>query len=249
MQRERRDWAWFFGLWALLIAIGLFLVLGIDLLPGQYAREAEVVDEAYILLLLISVPVFALVSAALLTSFLRFRTKVGPDGPTEDGPPIHTNPKLLRGWLAVTSALALGVTINPGFVGLSELRGESEADHVIEVTAQRWSFRFTYENGGTTTQELVLPVDQRVRFEVTAADIVHSFWVPAFRVKIDAVPGRVTELYVTPDREGEYEDDEANIRVQCAELCGIGHSSMAVPVRIVSEEEFEAWVADLAEGA
>ncbi|MCP5029594.1 MAG: cytochrome c oxidase subunit II [Actinomycetia bacterium] len=250
MQRDRQDWVWLFGLWAVLIAIGEFLVFGLDLLPGQYAREAEVVDEAYIYLMAVSVPVFALVAAALLTSFLRFRTKVvGPDGPTEDGPPLHTHPKFLRGWLAVTGLLALSVTINPGFVGLSDLRGESSADLVVEVTAQRWSWSFTYENGATTTKELVLPVDQRVRFDVTALDIVHSFWVPAFRTKIDAVPGRVHELYVTPDREGEFEDDPANIRVQCAEICGVGHGRMEVPVRIVTEDEFEAWVTDLAEGA
>jgi cytochrome c oxidase subunit 2 len=232
--------------WGIFTAIGMLLVLGLDLLPGKFSREAEIVDEAYILLMALAVPVFAMVASVLLVAVLRFRST--SDEPTEDGPPVHTNKTLVRGWLVVTSALALMVTINPGFIGLAELRGESSADLVVNVTAQRWSFRVEYENGAVSTRELVLPVDQRVRFDITALDIVHSFWVPAFRTKIDAVPGRVTELYVTPDREGSF-DEVPGLRVQCAEICGLGHARMAMPVRVVSEEEFDAWVADLAEGA
>ena len=243
----RADWVLLLIAWAVSTAVGLFLVLGLDLLPGKFSREAHVVDEAYVLLMALSVPVFALIASVLLVAAIRFRTTA--DGPTEDGPPIAEHKKLLRGWLVVSSSLALMVTINPGFIGLAELRGESSAEIVVEVSAQRWSWTLTYENGAVSRDELVLPVDQRVRFDVTALDIVHSFWVPAFRTKIDAVPGRVTELYVTPDRLGSFED-VPGLRVQCAEICGLGHARMAMPVRVVEEDEFEAWVSDLAdEGA
>ncbi|MDP6178132.1 MAG: hypothetical protein QGG81_10030, partial [Acidimicrobiales bacterium] len=89
-QRRRNDWIWFGSLWAIFSVVGFYLVLGIDLLPAQWAHEAKVVDDAYILLMGLSIPIFAGVAAALLTSLLRFRVQV--DGtPTEDGPPIQTN--------------------------------------------------------------------------------------------------------------------------------------------------------------
>ncbi len=98
------------------------MVLGIDLLPSQWAHEAEVVDDAYILLMGLSIPIFAGIAAVLLTSLIRFRVKV--DGiPTEDGPPVHTNRNFVRLWVAATLSLALMVTVNPGFIGIAELRG------------------------------------------------------------------------------------------------------------------------------
>jgi cytochrome c oxidase subunit 2 len=93
--------------------------------------------------------------------------------------------------------------------------------------------------------EMVLPADRRVKFEVTATDVLHAFWVPAFRMKIDAVPGGVTTTYATPNVTGG-RDDDIGFRLVCAELCGTGHSVMAMPVRVVEPDEFEAWVAEKA---
>ena len=247
MNRRRTDWIWFGALWVLLTAIGEFLALGLDLLPARWAHEADVVDEAYILLLALSVPIFAGVAAALLVSLLRFRVQV--DGmPTEDGPPVHTNRRVVRLWLASTLTLALMVTVNPGFIGIAELRGEPSADIVVEVQSQRWSWKVNYENGAETFNQLYLPADRRIRFDITSLDLVHSFWIPAFRVKIDAVPGRVTHLYVTPEGVGSFEDD-FNLRVQCAEICGLGHAQMAMPVTVLAPADFDTWVSDQAEGA
>ncbi|MCS7295733.1 MAG: cytochrome c oxidase subunit II, partial [Dehalococcoidia bacterium] len=72
-------------------------------------------------------------------------------------------------------------------------------------------------------------------------DVVHSFWIPAFRMKIDAIPGRTTYMVVRPVVTGSFDDDQA-FRVQCAELCGLDHAKMWLPVRVVEREEFEAWV-------
>ena len=88
----------------------------------------------------------------------------------------------------------------------------------------------------------MLPVDTRIKFEITSRDVLHSFWIPAFRMKIDAVPGRVTEFYVTPNRTGSL-TDVSGLRAQCAELCGVGHSQMSLPVRVVDQGEFEALMA------
>ena len=95
-----------------------------------------------------------------------------------------------------------------------------------------------------STTELVLPIDERVRFDITSIDIVHSFWIPGFRQKLDAVPGRITKLYITPTELGDGNID-STLRVQCAELCGTNHATMAVPVRVVSQEDFDAWLASI----
>ncbi len=245
----RKDWIFFGVFWVLLTIIGIALPMWANLLPSDsYAREAEIGDHAYKLLLLLAAPVFAGVAAMLLTIFLRqVDHRTSEEVPVEDGPPTQPKKGFVPVWLVVTGALALLLAINPGFVGLKEIRGESSADVVIKVKAMRWSWAFTYEDGQLSTEELVLPVDQRVRFEIESADIVHSFWVPAFRTKLDAVPNRTTILYITPEKVGDGAND-STLRVQCAELCGIDHTAMVVPVRIVEEDEYNAWLDSLAGG-
>jgi cytochrome c oxidase subunit 2 len=241
----KRPFVWVAALWVALVVIGEVLVFGPSFLPEQFAAEAKVVDDAYILLALLAVPVFAFVLAVVIYAFFGFRDR-GVE--FEDGPPIKTNRSVVVTWMIVTTALATFVLINPGFVGLADLRGESSADMVIEVQAQRWQWNLTYPNGAVVSDELVLPVDTRVRFDVTSTDILHSFWVPAFRTKIDAVPGLTTQLFVTPTKTGT-RDDDTGLRVQCAELCGPGHGIMAIPVRVVTEAEFNGWLGGLAASA
>ena len=253
MKSARKDWLFLGVYWVLFTVIGLVMVWKANLLPAGYAEEAEVGDEAYKLLIGLAVPIFAGVCAALLTILTRQVDKHTSDEvETQDGPHVLTHKKLVPVWVGVSAVLAIGLAIDPGFVGLRYIRGESKAEIVVEVQAQRWSWKYTYTDatkfGGDGTEfsttELVLPLDQRVRFDITSVDIVHSFWVPGFRIKLDAVPGRVTQLYVTPNALGDGNIDET-LRVQCAELCGIDHAIMATPVRILTEAEFEAWLASI----
>ena len=88
---------------------------------------------------------------------------------------------------------------------------------------------------------LLVGADQTVQVNVKSVDILHSFWVPAFRQKIDAVPGQVKTIYVTPDQPGDPAD--VAYRLQCAELCGAGHAVMAKPVRVLESAEFGRWLA------
>jgi len=237
----RRDGLIVVAIWAVLTAIGEFAVVTWSMLPEGYAREADVVNEAYLLLLILAVPVFTFMLSMLGYSAVRFRSAGQPH---DDGPPIHGSPKVVAAWLAITGGLTLGVVINPGFVGLADIRGSSSADMVVEVEGQRWIWKATYENGGLAEDELVVPIDTRIRFDVTSADVVHSFWIPAFGMKIDAVPGRTTEMFVTTERVGSFAED-GNLRAQCAELCGLSHSQMAMPVRVVERAEFEVWLENL----
>ncbi len=228
-----------------LLWLGLVVVLeavwfATEILPRQYAEEAKIIDDAFNLLTILGIPVFSFVVAMLIYSAFRFRSR---NDASEDGPPIKTSKPVVVTWLVVTSALALAILINPGFVGLAELRANPEADLVLEVEGQRWQWVVTYPNGAEVRDELVLPVDTRIRFDVTSVDVLHSFWVPGFRTKIDAVPGLVTSVYVTPTELGTFTDD-VNLRLQCAELCGIGHARMVMPVRVVEKAEFESWMAE-----
>lgn len=245
----KRDGVWATILWAVLTVVGIGAVLAFSMLPARLSEEADAVDGAYVLLMVLAMPVLMFVVTMLIYSAVRFRSS----GPDEDGPPLEAGRNTVRWWLGVTGALAVFVIINPGFVGLAEIRGDaSDYDHVIDVRAQRFFWTVTYENGTevfSPADELVLPVDQRIKFQVTAPDndVLHSFWIPAFRTKIDAVPGRVTEVFVTPTETGSF-DENPTLRIQCAELCGAGHSAMAMHVRVVEPGEFEAWLATQAGG-
>lgn len=200
------------------------------------------VDDAFRVLMIMSVPVFTFVLAALLYAIPRFRKGGEPAG---DGPAIHTHGPTVATWFLATTALTLLVIVFPGTTGLLELRHHAarEPDLVVKVEGTRFFWKMTYpQQGVLSVTELVLPVGKRVRFEVTATDVVHSFWIPAFRTKIDAVPGLVTTTHVTPDKTGSFQEDSF-FRLQCAELCGVAHSLMQTPVRVVEQSEFESWVA------
>lgn len=233
----RRDLLILGVLW---IAVSLLLILlanRVQFFPFAAAREAAVADSAFRLLLLMAAPVFALVLTVLVYSLVRFR---GRGDPPDDAPYVREHPGVARAWFVITSALAIYVMYNPGLVGIAEMRGEHRADLVVRVEAARWFWKFSYPQHGITARELILPVDRRVRFEVTAVDVLHSFWVPAFRTKIDAVPGMTTTLHVTPTAVGSTANN-FNLRVQCAELCGVAHDVMRTPMKIVGQAEFDTW--------
>lgn len=251
------------AVWAILTAVSVWLATRFSGFPLGAAREAAVADHAFRFLMVMAAPVFALVVAVLLYSLASRR---GQGDPPEAPPYVPEHPAVARVWFALTAALAAYVIYNPGLVGLAEMRevplrallGGSpgggvrlaslagpEGDLVVRVRGSRWLWQFEYPEQGITSRELVLPVGRRVRFEVSSTDVVHSFWVPAFRTKIDAVPNLTTYLHVTPTRTGSFEDS-VDLRVQCAELCGVGHALMASPVRVLEPEKFDAWVAQQA---
>jgi cytochrome c oxidase subunit 2 len=105
----------------------------------------------------------------------------------------------------------------------------------VGVTAQQFAWKFEYPEQGVTSTELHVPVDRQVEFSMEALDVIHSFWVPEWRMKKDVVPGLTTHITATPDREGSYS-------LICTELCGIGHSTMRAPVVVETQEEFDAWI-------
>lgn len=244
--RIGREELWVAAVWVVLTVLGELAVWNADIFPRRYTDTAHVIDRAFLILTRLAVPVFAFVIAVMVVSLLRFRARGEPDG---DGPAFRGTRRTYATWLGVTGSLAVLLIVFPGITGLIELHGGEREDHdelVIEVESFRWAWTVTYPEAGVTTgDELVLPVGRRVRFEVTSVDVLHSFWIPAFRVKIDAVPGLTTETTVVTEEVGSFEEDPT-LRIQCAELCGLGHSQMAMPVRVLPQADFDAWLAEQA---
>jgi heme/copper-type cytochrome/quinol oxidase subunit 2 len=113
---------------------------------------------------------------------------------------------------------------------------------LVKVEGVQWTWLVSYPNAHIdSAREIVLPVDSTVRFDITSRDVLHSFWIPSFLLKIDAVPGMTTTMSLKPSKIGSY-DTDPNLRVQCAELCGLSHSRMRIPVRVVTRQEYDDWV-------
>jgi cytochrome c oxidase subunit 2 len=229
----RRDLAIAVAIWAVLSAVGILVVLGMQILPIIASREAEIVNGAFVVMTVASVPILMLVVVPIVYSAFRFRAS-GED--ETDGPPIHGHRAFEAGWVVVSFVLVIGLAAF-GTIGLLEIRGGTDADLEVRAEATQWAWEFEYPGLGLHTTELVLPVDRRVRISIVSDDVLHSFYVPAFGIKQDAVPGRVTYLHVTPTVTGTY-------GAQCAELCGLGHTKMVTGVAVVELSEFEAWAAE-----
>jgi cytochrome c oxidase subunit 2 len=229
---DRRHLAVAVAIWAVLSIIGAVAVLGMQILPVVASKEAEVVNGAFVVLTAASVPVLMLVVVPIVYAAIRFRGS----GDEVDGPPIHGHRAFESAWVLVSLALVLGLAAF-GTIGLLEIRGGTEADLEVRAEATQWAWEFEYPDLGIHSEELVLPVNRRVRVTIVSDDVLHSFSVPAFGIKLDAVPGRETALHVTPTETGSY-------GAQCAELCGLGHTRMVAGVSVMEMAEFEAWAAE-----
>jgi cytochrome c oxidase subunit 2 len=206
-----------------------------DWFPTPASESADDIDTLYDILLIFSVPIFILVMTIAIYSVFKFRARPGD---MRDGAPIHGNTRLEIIWVTIPFLIVTGLAIYSWIV-LDDIEASQADEMRVNVTGQQFTWSFEYPQGGrqdpVRSTELVLPVDRPVLFKVKSNDVLHSFWVPQFRLKTDAVPGITTQIRLTPDREGSYE-------VVCAELCGLGHSTMRQRVRVIPEQEFATWL-------
>lgn len=222
--------------------IGVALGLIIDWFPTQASEAGERVDTLWDILIICSVPIFVLVIVIVLYCVWRFRMRRGEE--ELDGPPIHGNTKLEIIWTAIP-AIILVALCSYSYVVLTDIeKADANALEVRVVGEQfTWTFYYKDENGKEFgSPQLYVPRGRQVNFTVQSLDVIHDFWVPAFRLKIDAVPGIDTRLRITPKKVGQYP-------VVCAELCGLGHAVMRQTAHVVEQEEFARWVKQRGEAA
>jgi cytochrome c oxidase subunit 2 len=214
------------------VALALVAVL-IPWLPPADSKEAIQIDDVYWFVTIICVVIFALVAGVALFAVWKFRA--APDDP-DDGLPIHGHTGLEVVWTAIPAVLVTAITVYSGVI-LTQSEQLPPQHRVVDVTGQQFTWSFHYPEADVTSGVLALPIDQPVELKLTAKDVIHSFWVPEWRVKKDAVPGITTTLVVTPTKEGTF-------TVICTELCGLGHALMRAQAFVLSQSGFQKWLAD-----
>jgi cytochrome c oxidase subunit 2 len=220
--------------WAIGVAILIPIVLVIPWFPAKGSIQAGNVRTLYTVLLIATVPIFVLVETVVVFSVWKFRMRPGDED--KDGPPIHGNTRLEVVWTVLPAILILGL-VTYAYTVLHSNEKSRRGEMLVNVTARQFTFEFSYPglDGKTVVSpSLYLPDNKPVVFHLRSLDVVHSFFVPEFSEKIDAVPGIVTTLRVTPSRLGTYP-------AECTELCGAGHSLMRETVHVITPAAFAAW--------
>jgi cytochrome c oxidase subunit 2 len=227
---------------AIVSVLGIALALLIDWFPVAASTQAKPIDTLWDVLLIASVPVFVLVETIVLYSAIKFRMRPGEE--LKDGPPIHGNTKLEIIWTAIPAILLVALCTY-AYVVLTDIEEAPASGQQlnVRVVGEQFTWTFFVERDGkeVKSSQLYLPNNKPVYFTVQSKDVIHDFWVPAFRMKIDAVPGIDTHLRVTPNRIGEYP-------VVCAELCGLGHSTMRQTAHVLDPAEWEKKMDEIAAG-
>jgi cytochrome c oxidase subunit 2 len=216
-------------------------------LPDAATRQGGHVANLYALFMLAAVVVFVVVVGLLGWSIWRYRG----GGPRDAELPAqtHGNLRLETAWWALPALLVVVLgTLTTLVLNDVDARAD-EPDLVVEVTGFQWQWRFAYPDSGvvvTGTAEdppvIYLPTARTIAFEITARDVIHSFTIPAFLIKRDAVPGRDNRFDVVIEDEGTYTG-------QCGEFCGLLHSYQRFTIEAVPPAEFDAWLSEQQETA
>ena len=239
---------------ALLLAAGATAVaIFIPWLPDQASKEGERIDFVFWFVTAICIAIFSVVASLSVYSLVKFRAKPDDDS---DGPPIHGHTGIEIVWTVIPLVLVL-MMIVVSSVALAMNEREPKNAMRVEVLGQQFAWLVAYPPPGApedtdgficfnrdtgdevdkrckSSPTLRLPLDRPARLHLTARDVIHSFWVPEFRQKQDAVPGLSTEITVTPTKVG-------NFPFICTELCGLGHALMRTRAIVMPQAQFERW--------
>jgi len=218
---------------SILVYVGL---ASAGLMPVAASAQAIPIDWLWNLEMITISFLFSLIVVPLVYSLVVFRRK---QGDTTDAEHMEGNTRLEITWTILPLFLVM-IFAYLGAANLAETRRVDPEAMVVKVTGIQWSWSFEYPavNGvAVVSDELHIPVGKQVLLRMTSNDVIHSFWVPEFRVKQDLVPGRITELRITPTLLGNY-------KVRCAELCGTSHAYMEKPVVISSQGDFDGWMGE-----
>lgn len=218
-----------------LITVGLVVFsIEYDWMGPLIDNNNSQIDDVYKALMVASIPFFMIIVGMLGYILLEFRAK--PEDPDDkDGAPFHGSTKIEVIWTIIPAIVVLSLGIYAWRV-LDNVEAAKPNSMTIKVIGQQFAWNYQYpEQGIKTGGDLVVPVNRPLYFEMTSADVIHSFYVPATRMKRDVADGFTTRLRFEPNKTGRYP-------IVCAELCGVGHATMRSTLRVVTQPEFDAWV-------
>jgi cytochrome c oxidase subunit 2 len=217
------------------VVILIPLALLVPWFPTEASRQAGNIHTLYYVLLIASIPIFVIVVTVVGFSVWKFRMLPGQE--KLDGPPLHGHTRLEVVWTVLPAVLILGLC-SYAYSVLRSNEATKRGELTVNVTARQFAFEFSYPRASGKTvisPVLYLPEGRPVVFRLHSMDVIHSFFVPEFSEKLDAVPGITTILRVTPTRIGSYP-------AECTELCGAGHSLMRAAVRVEAPAQFDSWL-------
>ncbi len=197
---------------------------------NELVNPVTLVDRTFYFIIGFSFLFLFAITLVMIYFVIRYRRSKHPI-PSD----IRGNMALEIAWITIPTVIAMFMFIS-GWQSYTGLRNVPEGAMEIEVMGQSFSWIFVYDNDKETENEIVVPVNKPVKLNITSMDVIHSMFIPAFRVKVDAVRGINTYAWFLPEEEGEY-------FFQCTEFCGTGHADMTGVVKVVSQEEFDEWMA------
>jgi cytochrome c oxidase subunit 2 len=214
------------------------VMLPIDWDGQQASTAAPKIDQLLDVMIVLSAFVFSLVVVMLFYALWKFKAKPGDES---DGEPIHGNTRLEVAWTLIPTIIVL-FAAGYSWSVLHDIEEPAKDPLTVDVFSQQYAWSFGYPGKGDAWSEgeLHVPLDRQAQFKMHAQDVIHSFWVPEWRIKKDNVPGITTTAIVTPDRLGAYQ-------LICTELCGFGHAAMRAKVVVETPAGFRKWVAGLQE--
>jgi cytochrome c oxidase subunit II len=202
--------------------------------PVEASTVARGLDDVFYFILWVSIISFVIVIGAATVFVLRYRAR---EGHQAEKTPSH-DMRLELTWTVIPTIL-VAVMFFFGFNGFMELRTAPRNSETVYVEAQMWNWSFRYANGAQSP-ELVVPLGRPVKLVMNSVDVLHSLYIPAFRVKQDVVPGRYTTLWFEAIREGTF-------HLFCTEYCGTNHSTMITSVRVLPEDAYQAELVEMAD--
>jgi cytochrome c oxidase subunit II len=223
-----------------LLSGAIALVAG-GCIQSPATSQAKPIHDLFTVFVAIAIVVAAIVWGLTTWSIVRYRRRPGPDQPLPQQ--IHGSARIELTWTAIpliTILVLFGLTV----LVMSDVQAQPADPAVnVQVTAFRWGWRFDYVGTGVeiagqagSPPTLRLPAGQNVHFSITSIDVIHSFYVPAFLFKRDAIPGLTTTFDLDVQHPGTYNG-------QCAEFCGILHDQMIFTVQAMAPTDFQAWLA------
>lgn len=222
---------------------GMVLVFG--WMPAQKSSLAPVIDAPFHFVVAVS----TILTVGVVLTIIRFLFKYGRRSADQVSEPVYGSPIMEATWIVIPTVLVL-VIFTWGFKAFMSVTQPPKNAYEIRVKARKWAWDFEYPNGYVSTNELYVPSNRPIKMIMTSDDVLHSFYVPEFRVKHDVIPNRYSTVWFTATEETgpppEGDNPTGYVQIFCAEYCGTGHSAMQAHLWVLAQDDYDKWLASAA---